>query len=135
MVNEEKVRIMTKLASFEKGVSKDEIREGGLFKSDYIRSHLIVTIWSYSVAFILILFLLGLYYFDYLVSDAGIREIRSLAIAIAAIYVLVLLCCIFFTVTIYSSRYQQTQKKRKEYYNELKRLEAFYVQSREGGNG
>lgn len=135
MVNEEKVRIMTKLASYEKGVSKEEIKEGGFFKADYIRSHLIVTIWSYSVAFILILFLLGLYYFDYLVSDAGMQEIRSLTIAIAVIYVLVLLCCIFFTVTIYSSRYNQTQKKRKEYYNELKRLEAFYVQSREGGNG
>lgn len=135
MVNEEKLRIMTRLASYEKNVSEREQREGGYYKSDYIRSHLLVTVWSYSVAFILLSALIALYHFDYLVSAMDIGEMRNLILAAVAVYVLLLLGCIFFTITVYSRLYNRIQKKRKEYYQELKKLEAFYGKSREEGNG
>lgn len=135
VVNEEKIRIMTRLALYEDKVSQTELKEGGYYKSDYIRAHLMTAIWSYTVAFVLMLALLALYHFEYLVSDVGMQDIRSLSVAVAAIYLLVLLCCIFFSVTVSSVQYNQLQKKRKEYYNELKRLEAFYNQNKEGGNG
>ena len=135
MVNEEKLRIMTRLASYEKNISEKELKEGGYYKSDYIRSHLLVTIWSYSVAFVLLLALTALYHFDYLVSAMDSRQMRSLILAAVAIYILLLLGCIFFTITIGSARYNRLQKRRKEYYQELKKLEAFYRKSREEGNG
>lgn len=135
MVNEEKLRIMTRLASYEKSVSEKEQKEGGYYKSDYIRSRLLVTIWSYSVAFILLLTLIALYHFDYLVSVVDIWEMRSLILGVAAVYILLMLGCIYFTITVCSKKYNQTQKRRKEYYHELKKLEAFYTQSREEGNG
>lgn len=135
MVNEEKLRIMTKLAAYEKNVSQREQKEGGYYKSDYIRSHLLVTIWSYSSAFVLVLFLVALYHFDYLMAVVEVWELQGLILAIAAVYILLILGCSFFTIVIYSGRYNQIQKKRREYYNELKKLEAFYKQSREEGNG
>lgn len=135
MVNEEKLRIMTRLASYEKNVPEKEQREGGYYKSDYIRSHLIVILGSYTAAFFLLLFLIALYHFDYLVSVADIWEMRSLILALAAIYILLMLGCVFFTIATYSGKYNQTKKKRKEYINELKKLETFYRQSREEGNG
>lgn len=135
MVNEEKLRTMTRLASYEKNVSEKEQREGGYYKSDYIRSHLIVTLGSYSVAFLLLLVLIALYHFDYLVSVADIREMRNLILTAAAVYILLMLGCIFFTITTYSEKYHRAKKKRKEYIRELKKLETFYRQSREEGNG
>lgn len=135
MVNEEKIRIMTRLASYEKNVSEKEREEGGYFKSDYIRSHLLGTICSYTIAFLLLLVLIAIYHFDYLVSSVDMRELRSLILAAAAVYIMLMLGCIFFTITIYSGRYNQIQKKRKEYFSELRKLEVFYKQSREEGNG
>ena len=41
MVNEEKVHIMTQIALDETKKCKDQLHEGGYYKSDYIRSHTI----------------------------------------------------------------------------------------------
>lgn len=135
MVNEEKIRTMTRLASYEKSMSEKEQKEGGYYRSDYIRSHLLVTIWSYSVAYLFLLALVALYHFDYLVSAADIWQMRSLILVVVAVYILLILGCVYFTITAASRKYNQLQKKRKEYYHELKKLEAVYRQSREEGNG
>ena len=134
MVNEEKLRIMIELARYEKKPVKTAIKESGYYRMDYIRAHLLVTIWSYSIAYVLLLFLIALYHFEYLLSEIRLPEIRSLALAALAVYLLLLLGCAFFTVLIYSSKYNQTQKKRREYLTELKKMEVFYNQGREGGS-
>lgn len=135
MVNEEKLQMMVRLAAYEKEPAQKEIQEGGFYKVDYICSRLMVTILSYSIAYFLILVLLALYHFEYLSSALQMQEISSLVLAVAAIYILILLGCIFFAIIIYSNRYNQIQKRRREYYNELKQMEAFYGQNKEGGNG
>ena len=135
MVNEEKIRIMTKLTSMENDDSNREIKDGGYYKSDYIRLRLIRTIGSYSIAYVLMIALVALYHFDYLVSGMVIQDLRNMIIAVVALYLLLVLLCTFFTVTIYSKKYSQVQKKQREYYKEIKKLEAFYDQSKEGGNG
>lgn len=134
MVNEEKLRIMTKLAKYEREPSLTEIKEAGFFRLDYIRSHLLVTVWNYSVAYALVLLLVALYHFEYLVSAIRLQEIRNLVFAVVAVYLLLLLGCAFFSVLIYSAQYHSIQKRRREYLKELKKMEVFYSQTREGGN-
>ncbi len=135
MVNEEKIQIMTKLTSMENDDLNREIKDGGYYKSDYIRLRLIRTIGSYSIAYVLMIALVALYHFDYLVSDMVIQDIRGVIIAVVALYLLLIFTCVVLTITIYSKKYSQAQKKQKEYYRELKKLEDFYSQSKEGGNG
>ena len=135
MLNEEKIRIMTRLNLLENSDSKEEIKDSSYYKPDYIRIRLIRTIGSYSIAYVLMLALVALYHFDYLVSNMVIQDIRNMIIAVIALYLLLVLTCVFFTITIYSKKYSQIQKKQKEYVKEIKKLEAFYDQSKEGGNG
>ncbi|MCI7061541.1 MAG: hypothetical protein MR965_04995 [Lachnospiraceae bacterium] len=134
MVNEEKLRIMTNLARYEQEPLHTELKEAGYYRIDYIRSHLLVTIWSYSVAYVLVLFLVALYHFEYLLSKFRIPEIENLIFAVLAIYLLLLLGCAFFTVLIYSAKYHRIQQKRRAYLAELKKMELFYKQSGEVGS-
>ena len=60
MVNEEKLRIMVNLARYEQEPLHTELKEAGYYRIDYIRSHLLVTLWSYSVAYVLVLLLVAL---------------------------------------------------------------------------
>lgn len=122
--------MMVKLAAYEKEPIQKEITEGGYYKIDYIRSHLIVTIWSYSIAYFLVLALLTLYYFEYLSYSLNMQDLENLALTVAAVYLLLMLGCVFFTIIICSNRYHQIQKRRREYYNELKQMEAFYAQGK-----
>ena len=94
MVDEEKVRIMTRIASFEQKEDIEEIKESGYYKSDYIRSHLLEVIWSYSIAYFLVILLVGVYNLDYLSSSINVTGYRELVIIVVAIYLILLVCCI-----------------------------------------
>ena len=131
MVNEEKLRIMVNLARYEQEPLHTE-EEAGYYRIDYIRSHLLVTLWSYSAAYVLVLCLVALYHFEYLLSKVRLPEIGSLVIGALAIYLLILLGCAFFTVIIYSARYHRIQNKRRAYLAEIQKMKLFYEQSREG---
>ena len=53
MVNEEKLRIMTQIALDETKRHKTEIKEGGYYKLDYIRAHIISVVWNLTLAYVL----------------------------------------------------------------------------------
>jgi formate hydrogenlyase subunit 3/multisubunit Na+/H+ antiporter MnhD subunit len=125
---------MTDLAGFEEQPHKTEIQEAGYYPMDYVRTHLLSTVWSYSIAYVLLLLLIALYHFEYIMSALRLQEMRNLAIAALAVYLLMLLGCSFFTVLIYSRKYHHIQKKRRDYLLELKKLETYYSQSKEGGS-
>lgn len=135
MVDEEKVRIMTKIASYEQKESKEVIKEGGYNKSDYIRSHLLVVIWSYSIAYFLLLLLLTMYHLDFLATSISLFGYRELAVAALAVYLLLVFGCCIIGAVYYAARYDRNRRRRKEYFSELKMLETFYTQNKEGGNG
>ncbi len=134
MVDEEKVRIMTRIASYEQKERIQEIEEGGYYESDYIRSRLFPIIWSYTVAYALLLLLIALYHLDFLTSSLSMAECRELAAAALVIYILLILVSVFLWTLHFAAGYERSQKLRKEYYGELKKLEQYYVQNREGGS-
>ena len=49
MLNEEKIRLMTGIAMFEKKMMKESIPANRYFKSDYVGSHLIRSFIAYSL--------------------------------------------------------------------------------------
>ena len=46
MVNEEKVRVMTGIALTETKYGREEVKEGGYFRSDYIRFRVTSAMWD-----------------------------------------------------------------------------------------
>ncbi len=134
MVNEDKIRIMTRLASFEKKMGEDELKKASYYQSDYIRAHLLVTIWSYTMGYILVVGLFALYYLDYLTSVASFADMRNLGMATLAIYILIMAGCVFFSISYSSRKYVKLRRKLREYEEMLVELSVYYDQGKEGNN-
>ncbi|MFG6329800.1 MAG: hypothetical protein K1W06_10075, partial [Lachnospiraceae bacterium] len=66
MVNEEKTRIMIKIAQYESELGAKVINEGGYYKKDYVRMHTLSVVLNISIAYILVLALIALYNMDYI---------------------------------------------------------------------
>ncbi len=66
MVNEEKTRIMIKIAQYESELGGKVINEGGYYKTDYVRLHTLSIVLNISVAYIFVLALIALYNMDYI---------------------------------------------------------------------
>ena len=70
MVNEEKTRIMIKVAQYEKELGEKVINEGRYYKTDYVRMHTLSAVLGISTAYLLVLVLIALYNIDYILCQA-----------------------------------------------------------------
>ena len=58
MLNEERVILMTRMASYEKGQGKQNVKIGNFFRSDYLTIQVLKSIVCFTLAFFLVF---GLY--------------------------------------------------------------------------
>ena len=120
MLNEEKIRLMTGIAMFEKKMMKESIPANRYFKSDYVGSHLIRSFIAYSLTVCLCLVLWVLYRFDDLLNAMAVDDLISLGVRLLAYLVV--------TWKIYSRRYDEAAGRLKIYQAKLRRLDKKYDQ-------
>ena len=122
MLNEEKVILMTKLASYEKREGKANMSVSSYFRGEYISLHLlkavIVSTISYFIGFGLYL----LYYMEDLLENMYEIDFMLLAKNAISIYVVVVVvyCCLSYIV--YTYRFVKAKKGVRRYYHNLKKL-------------
>lgn len=127
MVDEQKVRIMAKIAWYEQEECKKELKDSKYYKNDYIRLHVLKTVLSMTIGYILILGMVIIYNLDYLVMNAVKLDYRSIGYMVLGLYLLLLLVYAVGAAVGYSVRYDKNIKKLRKYYAELKRLRKYYA--------
>ena len=125
VVNEEKTRIMIKVARHEKELGEKVINEGSYYKSDYVHLHTLSVIFNFSVAYALVLALLALYNIDYIFLNFVTINYIKLFIEIFVPYLSIIIACALVSGIYYTDQYKRDREKIKEYYSELKRLEKY----------
>lgn len=126
MLNEEKIRLMTGIAMFEKKAGKEILPASRYFKSDYVGSHMIRSFITYTLACTLCLALWVLYQIEDIMSTMDLNVLWASARHIGIFYVAGLLIYLFLTYWIYSKRYETASKNMKVYQAKLRRLEKKY---------
>ena len=129
MVNEEKTRIMIKIAQYESELGGKVINEGGYYKTDYVRLHTLSIVLNISVAYIFVLALIALYNMDYIFLNFVTINYIKLFIEIFVPYLSIIIACALVSGIYYTDQYKRDREKIKEYYSELKRLEKYYSDS------
>ena len=86
MLNEEKIRLMTKAAAFESGEGKKALEMNRFYKGDYISLHLIGAWFSYTVAFCLCVGLWAFYKMEYLMSNINRLDLPAMGRGLALLY-------------------------------------------------
>ena len=122
MLNEEKVILMTRLASYEKREGKNNMSNGKYFRGDFISLHLLKAVIVATICYFIGFGLYLLYFIEELL--AKIYEIDFIlfaknAISIYVIFVVVY-CCLSYVVFTY--RFVKARKGIRRYYHNLKKL-------------
>ena len=86
MVNEEKVRLMAKAASFEAGEGKQALSMNRFFRGDYISLRLIGAWISFTAAFCLCVGLWAFYRMEYLMSNINRLDLPAMGRGLAVLY-------------------------------------------------
>lgn len=131
MVNEERVYLMTQLALEETVHHKEEIKECGYYKSEYIRSHVLGVVYNVTVSFFLLLVLVVLYHVDYIFLNVVGLDYMGIGVTILGIYLGLVIISVIFSYFYYSQKYVSNRVVLRRYYDTLKKLNDLYSHGRE----
>lgn len=126
MLNEEKVKLMTGIAMFEKKEGKKIFPIHRYFKSDYISRHLLTAFFGYTLCCLLIICLWILYRLEQLLTMMNVEQVFALGKRFALFYLLGLVVYLLITFLVYKRRYEYASKGLRVYVAKLKRLEKRY---------
>ena len=126
MINIRKTRLMTKLALYETGEGREDIRLSKYYKTDYVRLQILKTVLAVTIGYILILLMVGLYKSEYLIAEAVNLDYRAIGITVLVIYIILLTIYIVGTIIGYSIKYDLSRGKLTRYFRLLNIMKKIY---------
>lgn len=126
MLNEERVILMTRLASYEADEGKQNMAVGKYFRSDYIRMQTIKSVLYATITFIIVAVLILLMDFETFMGDIYEMDLFQYAGKILLWYIGFVGTYGVISYVVYSIKYRNARKKLKVYFNNLKRLSEMY---------
>ena len=126
MLNEERIRLMTKMASYEANEGKKNVSIGSYFRGDYIGLQVIRAVISGTVGFFIVFGVYILYNFETLMANIYKMDLLQFGRRVIIAYLIFILLYAAVSYAIYTYRYTKAKKSLKRYYNNLKKLSYLY---------
>ena len=126
MLNEERIKLMTKMASYEANEGKKNVSIGSYFRGDYIGLQVIRAVISGTVGFFIVFGMYILYNFETLMADIYKMDLLQFGRRVIIAYLIFILLYAAVSYAIYTYRYTKAKKSLKRYYNNLKKLSYLY---------
>lgn len=126
MLNEEKIRLMTDVAVFEKKNGPRVAAITSYFKNDYISRNMIRGFLSFTLCAVLILVLWALFNMDLFLSSLGVDALAAILKKAGAFYLIGLVAYMALIFTVYGRRYDDAVRMNRIYVAKLKHLDKRY---------
>ncbi|MCM1056227.1 MAG: hypothetical protein NC517_01260 [Firmicutes bacterium] len=126
MLNEERVILMTQMASYESGEGKKNVKIGNYFRSDYIAVQVLKSVVCATLAFGIVFALYILYDFEMFMQDLYKMDLLAFAKKVLINYAVSVVTYGLLTYIISTYRYVKAKNSLKRYYHNLKKLGSLY---------
>lgn len=126
MINEERVILMTRMASYEAGEGKKNIKIGDYFRIDFISKQLLKSLIFSTISFLVGLCLYVLYNFEDLMEGIYKLDLLASGKGLLTGYIFFVVIYGLITYVVYAMRYRKARKNLKTYYGNLKKLSSMY---------
>ena len=126
MVNMRKVRLMTKLAIYEKTEGKEDIKLGRYFRRDYVRLKILHNIVAVTIGYLMVLAMIIAYQMEYLIREAVNLDYIGIGKTILGVYVILITVYVMIAMVGYGLYYDYSRKKLAKYFRMLRLMRSMY---------
>jgi len=133
MVNLRNVRLMTKLAIYEKTEGKEDIKLGRFFRRDYVRLKILHNIVWVTLGYLLVLAMIIAYQMEYLIREAVNLDYVGMGKTILGVYIILVTVYVMAAMVGYGLYYDYSRKKLAKYFRMLRRLRSLYQEEEQLG--
>ncbi len=126
MLNEDRIILMTHMASYEENEGRRNVAIGSYFRGDYIGLQLLKSVISGTIAYALVVAMVIFYDFGTFMQDIYKTDLMELGKTLLFYYLGSLIVYLGISYAVYFHKYNQAKKSLKNYYNHLKQLSYLY---------
>ena len=126
MLNEDRIILMTHMASYEENEGRKNVAIGSYFRGDYIGLQLLKSVINFTVAFVLVVTLVIFYDFGTFMQDIYKTDLMELGKTLIKTYLASMVIYITISYLVYFYKYNLAKMSLKNYYNRLKQLSYLY---------
>jgi uncharacterized membrane protein len=126
MLNENKIKMMTKMAIYEKHEGRQMLKNSRYFKGDYVAFGVLRTLIATTFAYILMVILYALCNMERLIADINSMDYAVVGRQLGLYYILLVIVYAVIGAMVYTCRYNKSRKGLKKYFSRLNKLERFY---------
>ena len=124
MINQEKVALMTKLATYEDGEGKKSIPQSKYYREDYISLKMINTGIIVTLAYILVLAIIVFVNVEKMMTQIANMDFIKLGQIVLTCYVIIFVAYMIIAYIVYSIKFKRVRSSLNEYNGNLKKLYA-----------
>lgn len=123
MVREEDVKLMSRIAIYEKRQGRSEIPVNSFYKGDYVRWNALKNVVSATITFVLIAAIVIVYKLDYILANVLKLDYKRLGMYLLAVYAVWV--CVYWLIArvLYAKRYEDARPNIIIYNHRLKKLQ------------
>ena len=126
MVNEDRVKLMARMAAYEKEEHKKNKMIVSFFRSDYISMQMLKTVVCTTIAFAVMFGLYVLYDFELFMKEIYRMDMFEFIKSVIVIYGIFLAVMLVVTYVLSLYQYNKALQNTKRYYTNLKKLSCIY---------
>lgn len=126
MLNEEKVKLMTKLAIYEQNEGKDDLPLSKYYRTDYLTLKMINSAIAMTVGYLVLLLTILLVNVEEMLAKMVSIDILSMGKVLLLIYAILFAINMVVTYFVYSYKFKKSRKNLNKYNDKLKELYTIY---------
>lgn len=126
MINEKRVKLMTRMAAYEGGEFRRHKAVIGFFRSDYISLQMVKTVIATTIAYAILFGLYLMYDFEKFMKEIYQMDVFQFIKTVVILYLVMLAVFMLITYVVSLYRYNRSLQSTRLYYGNLKKLSQFY---------
>lgn len=126
LLNENKVKMMTKMAIYEKNDGRRMLKTAKYFKGDFVALGVLKSLITTTFAYIIVVIMYVLCNLENIVADINSLDYTQIGKKMGIYYVIMLAVFALIAGLVSAYQYEHSRKGLKRYFSRLNKLERFY---------
>lgn len=122
MINEERICIMTRMASYEAGEGKEDMPVKQYYRKDYVSYQMIRTFISSTISFGILFLFWGMYSIEKIMQQLAEMDLIQFGISILIKYVIFVVVYQVIAVIVYNRKYTRATAAVKKHHADIKKV-------------
>lgn len=126
MLNEEKVKLMTRMAMYESKEGEEDLKISAYYRKDYTSFHTIVTVIWVTIGYVIAVGVAATAFLDEILKNLNMAFIIMTVICVITGYIVMVVLYILVASQFYKNKHNQARQRVKKFNHDLTRLNRMY---------